>query len=84
MNYRTGHTTETALLKVSVTSLLLTMVLQWGTADAKIKVSFAENPDLTDVLRHGCFVHCQEFLLCPDFYLPDPFTFILFQILPMF
>ena len=83
MNYRSGHTTETALLKVSVTfSLLLTMVMQWCTEE--IKVFFAENPDLTDVLRHACFVHCQEFLPCSNFCLPGPFTFIFFQIFPVY
>ena len=25
---------------------------------------------------HACFAHCQEFLSCPNFYLPGSFTFI--------
>ena len=65
----------------SVTCLKCTTVQ--GTADAEIKVTFVENPQLTNVplLKPEvgqnsltCFPHCQEFLLCPTFYFPSWFT----------
>ena len=52
----------------------------------KLQSSSVENPTLTNVLpfkawnrskySHACFAYCQEFLPCPDFYLPGPFTFV--------
>ena len=65
----------------SMTCLKYTTVQ--GAADAEIKVTFVENPQLTNVLllkpevgqnSHTCAPHCQEFLLCPTFYFPSWFT----------
>ena len=57
-----------------------------GTADTEIKVPSVENSELTKILpckswsrseySHACFTHCQEFLPCPNVYLPSPFTFL--------
>ena len=70
---------------VSAVSLSSDSFPRWGTVDAEIKVSSLENPELRNVLHlkpvvgseysHACFAHCQEFLPCPNFYLPGPFTF---------
>ena len=64
------------------------------TVDTEIKVPTVENPELTDdvplkpgagqnIYNHACFAHCPEFLSGPNFCLPSPFTFILFQILTL-
>ena len=59
---------------------------QLGTADAESKVpSVEKTPEMCKILPFeawgrseyslACFAHCQEFLPCPNFYLPGPFTF---------
>ena len=64
-------------------------LLQWGTADAEIRVP----SDLTNVLTLKvcsrseysctCFSYCQEHLPCPNFYHPGAFN-ILFSPLSLF
>ena len=53
--------------------------------DAEVMIPFVENPELTEVssfkawsrpseYSRACFAHCQEFLLCPNFDFPGPFS----------
>ena len=56
------------------TALFLTVrgLQRWATEDAEIKVPSAENLEQTSrsEYSHACFAYCQEFLSCPNFYLP--------------
>ena len=84
--YLCSHTSLVIVYLCGHTSVLLTCSRELQTQKLRSPVWRTQSYSLPlkpgvgqNYYSHACFAHCQEFVPCPSFYFPGPFTFIFYN-----